>query len=169
MKYLKIVIAAMLSFPYNAAAQRGSAEEKWDGYMQFGSKQKSVEVPNTVSADPKTGIMEIEVSQGLQIADKVMVENASSCTIELMAVTVDYIGEGNFVPFVSTSKVPAGDTKLVQDFDGKLRMLRGGKLRIKIKGIDSTTGNATYDFNVTLYEKKHDLYIKVGSNDAFNF
>ena len=153
MKYLILAVAALLSFPYSAAAQGDWTEEQWREDMYAVPNRSSEEKMVSASADSKTGIIEMAVPQKLGIADKVIVENASSYMIEQMAIVVDYKGDGKFVPLASTSKVFVGEAREILDSDGNIRSLRGRTLKIKVKGVDSTAGSTTYDFNVTLYEK----------------
>lgn len=154
-------------------AQEEWTEDQWndDGAL-FSKKRKEPkeEIPTVVFADKKTGVVQITVPKKLRIADKIFVENNSTRNIVQMAIMADYKGDDQYVSVASVSAIPVGATKVVADSDGEYRSLRGKVLKMKIKGCRTNNiDDVSYDFNVSLYEKDHDLYIKVGANDAFDF
>lgn len=172
MKKLLMVIFAL--FCVNCVmAQEEWTEEKWDGDGALFSKRNrepKKETPSVAFADKQTGIIQITVPKNLRIADKIFVENNSTRTIVQMAIMADYNANDQYVSVASVSAIPVGATKVAAESDGDYRSLRGKALKMKIKGCrTNNSDDVSYDFNVTLYEKDHDLYIKVGSNDAFDF
>lgn len=173
MKKFLLMLVAMCSMG-NAMAQEEWSEEQWKRDMAPETKsnataKKAEPSVATASADKQTGVIDIVVPQKLRIEDKVIVENVSAYEIVQMAVLADYNDNGQYVSLASTSSVLVGALKEILDTDEGLSSLRGKKLKIKVKGKKTNTDQVTYDFNVTLYERDHDLYIKVGSNDAFDF
>ena len=136
------------------------------GTMAQVSSEPKDETPVIAYADKETGVIIITVPQTLRIRDKVFVENNSAMDIVQMAVMADYNRDDKYVSVLNVLSIPMGATKLVAESDTKAYIsLRGKTLKMKIKGCKPKTEKISYDFNVSLYESKHDLYIKVGSND----
>lgn len=171
MKKLMMVFFAL--FCVNCVmAQEEWTEEQWndDGALFSKKRKEPKETPAVAFADKKTGIVQITIPKKLRIADKIFVENNSTRNIVQMAIMADYNGDDQYVSVASVSSIPVGATKVAAESDGDYRSLRGKVLKMKIKGCrTNNSDDVSYDFNVSLYEKDHDLYIKVGANDAFDF
>ena len=171
MKRLMMIVFAL--FCVNCVmAQEEWTEEQWnDDRPLFSKKNREPkdDTPAVAFADKQTGIIQITVPKNLRIADKIFVENNSTRNIVQMAIMADYNGNDQYVSVASASAIPVGATKVAAESDGDFRSLRGKTLKMKIKGCLPGSDDASYDFNVSLYEKDHDLYIKVGANDAFDF
>lgn len=172
MKRFMMVIFAL--FCVNCVmAQEEWTEEQWNDDRPLFSKRNKEpkeKAPFVAFADKQTGVIQITVPKNLRIADKIFVENNSARNIVQMAIMADYNANGQYVSVASVSSIPVGATKVAAESDGDYRSLRGKDLKMKIKGCrTNNSDDVSYDFNVTLYEKDHDLYIKVGSNDVFDF
>ncbi len=114
-----------------------------------------------VSAKTDNTIIYKTVPFDLDIRDKIIIENESS--YHILEATVSLVQNKKLVRLGTVRNVEPDDDEEVKEYDDdNLKNLRGRKLAIKIKGARSRSGaGVTYKFRVTLYERRHDLYIKV--------
>lgn len=115
----------------------------------------------TVSAKTDNTIIYKTVPFDLDIRDKIIIENESS--YHILEATVSLVQNKKLVRLGTVRNVEPDDDEEVKEYDDdNLKNLRGRKLAIKIKGARSRSGaGVTYKFRVTLYERRHDLYIKI--------
>lgn len=116
-----------------------------------------------------------EIDKTLDIKDKIFIVNKSQSCINQLAIAI-INAEGKYEPICSMIKdVRPGQTAEIISFtNNELKQLRGRIIVVKIKGskysgnkgdiikedIDENSSNITYDFDVKLYERRHDLYIE---------
>ena len=119
-----------------------------------------------VSAKTDNTIIYKTVPFDLDIRDKIIIENESS--YHILEATVSLVQNKKLVRLGTVRNVEPDDDEEVKEYDDdNLKNLRGRKLAIKIKGARSRSGaGVTYKFRVTLYERRHDLYIKVERGPA---
>lgn len=116
-------------------------------------------------------IIYIKVPSNLKVNDKIFLVNQS--TYQILQAAVVLIDNGITVQLGRAMNVSPGCKYEMASFDNNwLKNIRGKTLGIKVKGQEDTNISSeaktnqetTYDFNVTLLEDSHDLYIIVNSN-----
>lgn len=116
-----------------------------------------------------------EIDKTLDIKDKIFIVNKSQSCINQLAIAI-INAEGKYESVCSMIKdVQPGQTAEIISFsNNELKQLRGRLIVVKIKGskysgnqggiikedIDENSSNITYDFDIKLYERRHDLYIE---------
>lgn len=115
------------------------------------------------------GVIFKRVPQELDLKDKVFIVNKSAFEITHAALAL-VENTGNYQPIASMDGLAPGDTyELISYSDNELANLRGRVIALKIRGkkgfkvTDDSDANAFYDFNASLSEESHDLYIEVTS------
>lgn len=115
------------------------------------------------------GVIFKKVPQELELKDKIFLVNKSAYEITHAALAL-VENNGNYQPIASMDGLAPGDTyELISYSDNELANLRGRVIAIKIRGkkgfkdTDDSDPNAFYDFDASLSEESHDLYIDVTS------
>lgn len=121
--------------------------------------------------DNDNGVIFKQVPKRLDLKDKIIIVNNSAYTIQQAAVAL--VGEhGGYKPIAGMGKLMPGNSyELVAYKDNGLAQLRGKIIALKIKGVkaddegESFVGTKpSYDFQASLAEDRHDLYITVTSS-----
>lgn len=106
-----------------------------------------------------------EVARNLDIKDKVFVNNKTPYKIERIVVAIA-TEEDQYQPLWSAENIAVGDVVEIASYkDNELKDLKRKKLALKIKGKNSKSQEITYNFDVRLYDLRHDLYIELTSKD----
>ena len=106
-----------------------------------------------------------EVPRSLDIKDKVFVNNKTPYKIERIVVAIT-TEEDLYQPLWSAENIAVGDVVEIASYkDNELKDLKRKKLALKIKGKNSKSQEITYNFDVRLYDLRHDLYIELTSKD----
>ena len=106
-----------------------------------------------------------EVPRNLDIKDKVFVNNKTPYKIERIVVALA-TEEDQYQPLWSAENIAVGDVVEIASYkDNELKDLRRKKLALKIKGKNSKSQEITYNFDIRLYDLRHDLYIELTSKD----
>lgn len=175
MKSIVILIATLLS-AFCASAQQNCPADDIEAQQKIDDRLIQVNVPSKMA-----------------IKDCIFLRNNSKYYIIQMAVAIEH-DPGDYEVIGQASYVPVGKTVKIANFDDNgLKKLRGKNLVVKIKGakvdkqnvggnidINASWDNVgtqngynidqvTYEFNVRLSEKDHDLYITAESNGALDF
>lgn len=121
--------------------------------------------------DNDKGVIFKQVPKSLDLKDKIIIVNNSAYTIQQAAVAM--VGEhGGYKPIAGMGKLmPGSSYEMVAYKDNGLARLRGKIIALKIKGVktdddgESFAGSKpSYDFQASLAENRHDLYITVTSS-----
>lgn len=121
--------------------------------------------------DNDKGVIFKQVPKSLDLKDKIIIVNNSAYTIQQAAVAM--VGEhGGYKPIAGMGKLmPGSSYEMVAYKDNGLAQLRGKIIALKIKGVktdddgESFVGSKpSYDFQASLAENRHDLYITVTSS-----
>lgn len=157
MKKLMMVLLAL--FCVNCVM----AQEEWTEEQLDKPKEDIV-----AYADSVTGFIQIDVSSGLCISDKVYIDNESDYVVQKIEIWADYNGNKQFIPLTTGYNIYPGATKVIFETSGGIRALRKKSLRIKVYGILPGSSFVVNDFNASLYDKSHDLFIMINSNNVNN-
>lgn len=120
------------------------------------------------TATQNDNVMYKTVEKNLNIKDNIIVQNKSPYLILQIMVALPNEEKG-FVPIGSASYIAVNEAREIASYDNNgLKFLRGKTIAIKIKGAkvaitenDIKDEDITYNFDATLFEANHDLYIQV--------
>ena len=123
--------------------------------------QDATKKPITVAEN----IVITDVPRSLDIKDKVFVNNKTPYKIERIVVALATEVD-QYQPLWSAENIAVGDVVEIASYkDNELKNLRRKKLALKIKGKNSKSQEITYNFDVRLYDSRHDLYIELTSKN----
>lgn len=159
--FLKNLRGSYIDVTLNGKSSTGEETQSSDYKVQLSENDHNLLVE--VYSNDK-GVIFKKIPKDLDIKDKIFIVNRSSYTIVHAAVA--YLGSnGTYIPIASMDKLAPGEThELIAYSDNELRDLCGKVIAIKVKGQTADDADkSTYNFDATLSEDRHDLYIEVSS------